>query len=156
MATRVNLKVWQEEFIKGFYDAPDRKTQILAGWYDWFCKDTSLLNKTKKMGTIIKQIKNGGKVDTENTYVFFKNNCPLNGPLYDDFRICDVFTGNVQFTIQLDCCWNEHKYTVFGRTPDGEFHSENPLFETDSKKELVNWLNTKWEVNYAISYSRQR
>ena len=49
-------------------------------------KDTSLTNKTKKMGNIIKQIKPGGKVDLETSYVWFKNNCPINGPLYDDFR----------------------------------------------------------------------
>jgi hypothetical protein len=32
-------------------------------------------------------------------YVFFKNNSPVNGSLYDDFRICDMESGNVLFTI---------------------------------------------------------
>ena len=144
MLDRLRLFRWIDEFMEGNFDDADVRTQILAGWYDWFCKDSSLANKTKKMGNIIKQVKRGGKVDIENWYVWFKNNCPLNGPLYDDFRFADIETGNVMFTIQIDCCWNKSKYAVYGRTPDGEGHWEKPLFETDSSRELVKWLNTAW------------
>ena len=146
MQDRLRLFRWIDEFMEGNFDDADARTQILAGWYDWFCKDRSLANKTKKMGNIIKQVKRGGKVDIENWYVWFKNNCPLNGPLYDDFRFADLETGNVMFTIQIDCCWNKSRYAVYGRTPDGEFHSDEPLFETDSVKELVEWLNQPWEA----------
>ena len=38
-------------------------------------------------------------VDLDSTYVFFKNNCPFDGPLYDDFRICDIESGNVLYTV---------------------------------------------------------
>ena len=145
MMDRLRLFRWIDEFMEGNFNADDVKTQIKAGWYDWFCKDSSLANKTKKMGNIIKQVKRGGKVDLENWYVWFKNNCPLNGPLYDDFRFADLETGEVQFTIQLDCCWNKKKYAVYGRTPDGVFHSDEPLFETDSVRELINWFNKPWE-----------
>ena len=145
MQDRLRLFRWIDEFMEGNFDDADVRTQILAGWYDWFCKDSSLANKTKKMGNIIKQVKRGGKVDIENWYVWFKNNCPLNGPLYDDFRFADLETGNVMFTIQIDCCWNKSRYAVYGRTPDGEFHSDEPLFETDSSRELVKWLNSPWE-----------
>lgn len=144
MKERIRISKWIDAFVGGEFDYEDVKTQILAGWYDWFCKDSSLMRKTKRMGNIIKQIKSGGKVDLENCYAWFKNNCPLNGPLYDDFRFAKLENGDVQFTIQLDCCWNKHKYAVFGRTPDGVFHSDTPLFETDSSRELVNWLNTAW------------
>ena len=145
MQERLRLFRWIDEFMEGNFDDADVRTQILAGWYDWFCKDSSLANKTKKMGNIIKQVKSGGKVDIENWYVWFKNNCPLNGPLYDDFRFAELETGNVMFTIQIDCCWNKSKYAVYGRTPDGEFHSDKPLFETNSSRELVKWLNSPWE-----------
>ena len=145
MQDRLRLFRWIDEFMEGNFDDADVRTQILAGWYDWFCKDSSLANKTKKMGNIIKQVKRGGKVDIENWYVWFKNNCPLNGPLYDDFRFADLETGNVMFTILIDCCWNKSRYAVYGRTPDGEFHSDEPLFETDSSRELVKWLNSPWE-----------
>ena len=145
MEKRINLGSWIDMFLAGAYDSTDVETQIKAGWFDWFCKDSSLANKTKRMGNIVKDVKSGGKVNLTDWYVWFKNNCPLNGPLYDDFRFADLETGDVQFTIQIDCCWNNRKYCVYGRTPDGKFHSENPLFETDSVKELKNWLNSPWE-----------
>ena len=146
MKERIALSQWIENFLNGHYDAADVKTQILAGWYDWFCKDSSLVNKTKKMGNIIKQIKDGGKVNRKDWYVWFKNNCPLNGPLYDDFRFARLDTGDVQLTIQIDCCWNNHRFSVWGRkSEDAEFEHEKALFETDSQKELVKWLNTPWE-----------
>ena len=144
MMDRLRLFRWIDEFMEGNFNADDVKTQIKAGWYDWFCKDSSLANKTKKMGNIIKQVKRGGKVDLENWYVWFKNNCPLNGPLYDDFRFADIETGNVMFTIQIDCCWNKSRYCVYGRTPDGEGHWDEPLFSTNNIKELIAWFNTSW------------
>ena len=146
MKERISISNWIDKFNSGDYSSEDVKTQILAGWYDWFCKDSSLANKTKKMGNIIKQIKSGGKVDLQNWYVWFKNNCPLNGPLYDDFRFARLETGDVQFTIQINCCWNKHRYSVWGRKgEDGEFQHEESLFETDSLRDLVKWFNTPWE-----------
>lgn len=146
MEKRINVLAWIDRFNNGDFDIEDVKTQIEAGWYDWFCKDSSLLRKTQRMGRIIAKLNQGGKVDLANCYVWFKNNCPLNGPLYDDFRFADLETGEVQFTIQLDCCWNNHKYVVWGRREKGkEFIHDKPLFETDSVKELVEWFNKPWE-----------
>lgn len=144
MRDRINVSTWIDNFLNGKYESKDVKTQIEAGWYDWFCKDSSLARKTQIMGGIIRQIKAGGKVDLNNWYVWFKNNCPLNGPLYDDFRFADIATSDVVFTIQINCCWNKHRYAVYGRTPDGEGHWHEPLFETDSVLELVMWFNFKW------------
>ena len=145
MKEKLNVSRWIDEFNEGNFADADVKVQILAGWYDWFCKDSSLVNKTKRMGNIIKKVKDGGKVNMTDWYIWFKNNCPLNGPLYDDFRFADIETGEVQFTIQIDCCWNLRKFVVWGRKePGAPFNSEKPLFESDSAKELVNWLNTAW------------
>lgn len=151
MKDRISIKEWIDKFLSGEFDKNDSfgedvKTQIQAGWYDWFCKDSSLVGKTKKMGNIVRQIKSGGKVNLDNWYVWFKNNCPLNGPLYDDFRFAKLDTGDVQMTIQINCCWNKHRYSVWGRRgEDKEFEHENPLFETDSLKDLVKWFNEPWE-----------
>ena len=50
MMDRLRLFRWIDEFMEGNFDADDVKTQIKAGWYDWFCKDSSLASKTKKDG----------------------------------------------------------------------------------------------------------
>lgn len=111
----MKLTEWIKRFNAKDFDTKDVTTQIEAGRYDWFCKDTSLANKTKRMGSIVKQLKPGGKVNLETHYVWFKNNCPLSGPLYDDFRIADLETGDTLFTTQINCVWNEKRYTVCGR-----------------------------------------
>jgi hypothetical protein len=140
MDKQIKLSEWIQRFKSGEFNKPDSTTQIKAGWFDWFCRDSSLVNKTIKMGSIIKQIKAGGKVDLETSYVWFKNNCPLNGPLYDDFRIADIETNNNLFVVQIDCVWNDSKYTVFERL-DG---FEKPVFQTESSRELVKWFNKGW------------
>lgn len=140
MDKQIKLSEWIQRFKSGEFDKPDTTTQIKAGWFDWFCRDSSLANKTMKMGNIIKQIKAGGKVDLETSYVWFKNNCPLNGPLYDDFRIADIENNNNLFVVQIDCVWNDSKYTVFERL-DG---FEKPVFQTESSRELVKWFNKGW------------
>lgn len=140
MDKQIKLSDWIQRFKSGEFDKPDTSTQIKAGWFDWFCRDTSLANKTKKMGNIIKQIKGGGKVDLETSYVWFKNNCPLSGPLYDDFRIADIENNNNLIVVQIDCFRNDSKYTVYERL-DG---FEKPVFKTDSSRELVNWFNKGW------------
>lgn len=144
----MNIHEWIKAFNNLEFEANNFQTQVRAGWYDWFCKTTSLRNKTYKMGKIIRQVKSGGKVDLDNWYVWFKNNCPMSGPLYDDFRFALLKTGDVMFTIQIDCCWNKHKYGVYGRKPTENGYTtffEEPLFECDNSRDLVKWLNTPWE-----------
>jgi len=52
MEKQINLSEWIQSFNAGEFDSRDRTTQIKAGWFDWFCRDTSLANKTKLMGNI--------------------------------------------------------------------------------------------------------
>jgi len=144
MKNRMSINEWMRRFYNGDWDSTDVKVQIEAGWYDWFCKDSSLRNKTLRVGRILRDI-DPAKVNYRTMYVWFKNNCPLNGPLYDDFRFADLETGEVQFTVQMDCCWNLKKYAVFGRSPEHpEGQWDKPLFETDSIVELRRWFSTPW------------
>ena len=39
--TKLNLNEWIKKFIDGNYADSDINTQIDAGWFDWFCRDTS-------------------------------------------------------------------------------------------------------------------
>ncbi len=139
MENRISLKTWITNFKLGLYDHNDRTTQIDAGWYDWFCKDTSLKNKTKKMGQIIKQLKGSGRADLDKTYVWFKNNCPINHPLYDDFRIANIKDDATQLIVQLNSPWESKKYTVY--SVDDFF--DKAVFETNSSRILVKWLNNE-------------
>lgn len=141
----ISIREWIERFNRGEYEDKNRSTQIKAGWYDWFCKDTSLANKTKKMGNIIKKITN--PILLENCYVFFKNNCPVIGPLYDSFKFCNLITGDVEFCVNIDDKRENYKYCVYGR----QNGFNEPIFCTNSSKELVNFFNnTELEITLEV------
>ena len=99
MNKEINLNEWVKKFDEGEFVPNFREVQIAAGWYDWFCKDESLGPKTKRLAVKVKQIMKSPKINCETSYVWFKNNCPMNGRLYDDFRIADKETGDVIYTI---------------------------------------------------------
>lgn len=68
-------------------------------FWDWFCSDKALNGRGKKLFAKLKSIYPSPKYNCNQTYVFFKNNCPLAGKLYDDFRICDIKTGKTLYTV---------------------------------------------------------
>jgi hypothetical protein len=72
---------------------------VMSLWYDWFCKDSSLKRKGEALLKKLKLIASSNKFDNDKCYVFFKNNCPCVGNLYDDFRICDKETGDVLYCV---------------------------------------------------------
>lgn len=109
---------------------------IINLWYDWFCRDSSLKNKGEKLLQKVKQIAESKKFDKDNCYVFFKNNCPCSGPLYDDFRICDLETGDVIYTVSPKDSHYEGKATVFGAEND----FDEPLV-CGSWTEVKKWFN---------------
>ena len=95
----ISIIQWIENFNSGKYDSRDVKVQCEAGWYDWFCRNESLCGKTKRLAPKVKQLAKSSKVDVNNWYVWFKNNCPVFGSLYDDIRFADIKTGDVIYTI---------------------------------------------------------
>ena len=104
------------------------------GFYDWFCKDSSLKNKAKVLFAKLKSVVRSGKFDPTKTYVFFRNNCPCSGKLYDDFRICDLATGHVLYTVSPSN--GRGKAEVWG--VDNDF--EDPLVE-GTWREVKMWFN---------------
>lgn len=99
MENRQNILDYIKNYEAGKYNSPLREVQCEAGWYDWFCKEASLYTKTKKLTNKLKKIMWSKKINLEKNYVFFKNNCPCLGSLYDDFRICDLETDDVLYTV---------------------------------------------------------
>ena len=115
---RVTLKKQLEAFEKGIYlDSDGKEDSGCYNFYDWFCKDTALKAKADKLFKQAKRWVKFRNTDTEKVYVFFKNNCPAFGPLYDDFRICDIETSNVIWTITPKC-GHSGKAEVWGRQND--------------------------------------
>jgi hypothetical protein len=90
MEKKMTIREFIEKFEAGVFDKPDVSTQCDAGWHDWFCRPTSLVNKTKRLGKLVIQLSKSPKVDIDKMYVFFKNNCPVGGHLYDSFSFCDI------------------------------------------------------------------
>ena len=115
---RVTLKKQLEAFEKGIYlDSDGKEDSGCYNFYDWFCKDTALKTKADKLFKQAKRWVKFRNTDTEKVYVFFKNNCPAFGPLYDDFRICDIETSDVIWTITPKC-GHSSKAEVWGRQND--------------------------------------
>ena len=104
--SEMNLKNWAIKFKNGDFNGSDVKVQIEAGWFDWFCNNKSLVNKTKTLGAKVIRLMKSDKINPEKSAVFFKNNRPLSGPLYDSFSICDIQTGAPQFWIVPKSCWS--------------------------------------------------
>ena len=100
----ITLVEFAERFSAGEFASPDRLTQCIAGWYDWFCNTSSLAAKTEYLGKKVLSILDSKKFDKTKSYVFFKNNCPMVGKLYDQFSICDIESGDV-----LYCCQHLEK-----------------------------------------------
>lgn len=126
-----------EKFDKGDFNNPSVDTQIDAGWYDWFCRDTSLRNKTIKLTRLLKQIVKSPKINQKTMYVWFKNNCPGHGSLYDDFRIADIDTGETLYCITPASGHKQDKgrASVWGK----ENNFDGPLVE-GTWKDVKKWF----------------
>jgi hypothetical protein len=97
---KTTLRQQLEAFENGvFLDSDGSKDSGCFVFYDWFCRDSSLKNKSIELFKQVKLFVKMKDVDLDSTYVFFKNNCPVGGSLYDDFRIVDIKEGTVQFTV---------------------------------------------------------
>jgi hypothetical protein len=98
---KITLRQQLESFDLGvFLDSSGSVDSGCFNFYDWFCKDSSLEKKAIKLFKNVKTfLKHHPEIDIDKHYVFFKNNCPMVGSLYDDFRICDIEKGNVGYTV---------------------------------------------------------
>lgn len=118
-------------------DFHNSNIDIMKLWYDWFCKESSLTNKGIKLLKRLDKISKSKKFDVRKTYVFFKNNCPVCGHSYDDFRICDISSGDVLYTVIPKSGHDAHngKGLVYGHEND----FNGPLIE-GTWKQIKEWF----------------
>lgn len=86
----IKMKLSINDFLKE-YDAGTNNGDDL--WYDWFCTEKSLKTRVKGLVPKIRFLINEKLIDGDNNYVWLKNNCPMCGILYDDFRISTLTEG---------------------------------------------------------------
>jgi hypothetical protein len=80
----------------------DRATSQYAhcnNFFDWFCSDKALVRKQESLDAKVRKIAKSKKIDVDKMYVWYKNNCPVVGGLYDDIRFADLDTGLVIFNV---------------------------------------------------------
>lgn len=119
------------------------KEELKSFWYDWFCKDKSLVNKAKALMYRVSKIyklnekRAEKKFNPDTSYVWFKNNCPCCGNLYDDFRIADCETGDVIYTIVPASGFDKNfgEAELWGREND----FEEPIV-SGSWKDIMNYF----------------
>ena len=124
-----------EAFDKDIYLDYTGNEDRCFNFYDWFCKEASLKSKASKLFPAAKRFAQKMEINLDTHYVFFQNNCPVNGPLYDDFRIVDIESGDVVFTVTPKS-GHSGMAEVWGKRND----FQGPLYMADTLSKIYNDL----------------
>ena len=124
--------------INTFLNNPELNSDKCYNFYDWFCKDSSLKNRMMKMIPKLRFLIKEGIIDGDTNYVWFKNNCPMMGSVYDDMRF-STFNKDKNFIGGL-CPESGHtnvenKCTLW-------YFTKNDIVEMNFK----NWMTFKKEL----------
>lgn len=66
---------------------------------DWLCLDKALKNRAITLMRRVRAISRSKKFDNDKCYLLFDNTSGYRGKLFDTFRICDMETGEVIYTV---------------------------------------------------------
>ena len=137
MRENISVGEWQTLYRAEAFDARDRAVQCEAGWYDWFCRDEALASRLKQLAPVVMGITAPFILD--NYYVWFKNNCPMVGPLYDDVRF-EPLTGEREgkyFLVTKDSPHEKAKWVLY--TERCGFDA--PEFQCANMREMIRYVN---------------
>ena len=137
MKDHISVREWQEKFRAGEFESKELDVQVKAGWYDWSCRDGSLAGRLKQLGKVVTGVTEPFILD--NYYVWFKNNCPLSGPLYDDVRfepLSDERDGNY-FIVCKDSPHEKAKWVLYAERSG----FDQPEFACGNLRELTKYVN---------------
>lgn len=139
---RIPIREWVERFKRGEFESQDLAVQVEAGWHDWFCMDSSLPKRLRFLGSIVERLQDGGKVDLDNSYVFFRNCLPLAGIPYDCIKVCDIETYKVQFVLTIGAPYENNGMRYHLYSSRNGF--ETMIFSSVKKTGIIAWLNKPW------------
>ena len=137
MRDKISVREWQEKYRAGEYKSRDCNTQVRAGWHDWFCGDDALAGRLERISPVVMGITEPFILD--NYYVWFKNNCPLSGPLYDDVRfepLCGERDGKY-FIVTKDSPHEKAKWALHT-----ERHGfDSPEYQCGNVRDMIQYIN---------------
>lgn len=137
MSENISVREWQKKYRNGDFDSKDRNVQCEAGWYDWFCRDDALAGRLKRISSVVMGITSPYILD--NYYVWFKNNCPVSGSLYDDVRF-EPLTGERDgkyFLVSLDSPYEDARWALYTE----RYGYNEPEFICGNVREMTGYLN---------------
>ena len=136
---RPSVREWQEAYRAGEFDGKDVSTQTRAGWYDWWCADSALAGRLRKIAPVVMGVTE--PVVLDNYYVWFKNNCPAEGPLYDDVRFepLDSERDGRYFLVSLDSPHETQKWIMYSERHDSTL--QEPEFGCGHVHEMCRHIN---------------
>ena len=119
------MNAWRNNHIRNIEDIqiqlntpyPENKIYPEDIFFDYFCSGGTLRKRGKALLGFFMKIVDSPKIDKKNTELLFKNNAIDINRAQDDFRICDIKTGNVIYTVTPKIMDGEDKgkSAVYGR-----------------------------------------
>jgi hypothetical protein len=130
MEKRLSLR---EQF-QAFEAKSPEYTEDCYFFWDWFCNDKSLESKSKSLMPKVKKLVEKLNINIDSHYVFFKNNCPGSGNLYDSFSICEL-SGNRD--VKVWCTPKSGHYSENGEAQVYVNKFNEPRYKASTWKELI-------------------